>query len=314
MMMPNTPKPPEELWNSSSITRLYRGLLAGGRLLRMQYRLRNWAVSVSVLVALLATGCGGAFVERVAGWYITRKIDGLFDLESEQKSWVRGRVDGHLESIRAGELEKAIALLEDTRAVMARGATDDSIRKLQDRSDALMDSFVRRMAPDTAHLLAGLSSEQVDHFASEMRDALKDSYEDVKLSASERRAQADEKFVERMEDILGELSAEQRAMFLPTARKIAEERPRQYKSGLKRIDTVAAKLKAKPGKQAIQQGLLDMWDRRYAAIGERTREQRRASQREFLLRIDRSLSVEQRAHAVEYVDGRLAQLKRFRAK
>ena len=275
---------------------------------------RPQRIALLLAMVLLGGGCGGAFVERVAGWYIARKIDGIFDLESEQHDWVRDRVDHHLDSMRKGELDRAIALLEDTRDLMAKGPSDAEIKAMQDRSDALMDRFVRRMAPDAAHLLAGLSDGQVDHFKGEMLDALEDSYEDVRLSKQERRQRADEKFIERMEDILGKVRDDQRAEWLPIARRIADERPRQYASGKERINDVASKLRAHPPEAEIHAGMIDMWEKRYAAIGPKTREQRRAEQRAFLLRIDRSLDAEQRAHAVAEMDSRIAQLSRFRAR
>lgn len=271
--------------------------------------LRLGAVAVCVAMASLSAGCTG---ERIAGWYVTRKIDGYLDLSSEQKDWVRSRVDHHLTALRTEMLPEAVQLMRRTRAVVARGPTRAEVEKLQQQVDDLVDRFVARLVPDTAALFATLSDAQIEHFRREVRADLDDNYEDLPETPAERRKDTAEKLVEAVEDWAGDLTRPQVAGLLGLAKELPDERPAVYRTNVARLNDFAAFLRKHPGRDAIERKLHHMWRTRYEGLGpDRGYESRRAEQRRVLLTIDRMLTLEQRRHVVHEINDRIVKIKRY---
>ena len=79
-----------------------------------------------------------------------------------------------------------------------------------------------------------------------------------------------------------------------------------------RIVSFAAFLRRHPGAAAIDAELRGRWETRYDALGPgRDKAARRAEQIQLLLAIDGTLSAEQREQAVESMNDRIRDAKRF---
>ncbi|MFW5925220.1 MAG: DUF6279 family lipoprotein [Myxococcota bacterium] len=270
---------------------------------------RLGVVAVCIAIAGLSAGCTG---ERIAGWYVTRKIDGYLDLSSTQKDWVRSRVDHHLIALRKEMLPEAVRLMRRTRAVVARRPTRAEVKKLQRAVDDLVDRFVARLVPDTAALFAMLNDAQIEHFRTEVRADLDDSYGDLPKAPNERKKDAAEKLVEAVEDWVGDLTKPQVAGLLGLAKQLPDERPAIYRANVARLNDFVTFLRDDPDRQAIARKLGHMWRTRYEGLGpDRGHESRRAEQRRVLLTIDRMLTMEQRRHVVDEINDRIAKIKRY---
>jgi hypothetical protein len=249
---------------------------------------------------------------RLAGWYVTRELDGYLDLTGDQKGQLRTRVDRELEALRRDDLPRWLHLLRQVRDAIGRGPTEQELGALLQRYDTLLDEAVDRLAPAAAEVLAELNDAQIAHFEARMLEKHEKTYDDRKLPAAERREKADERLVESIESIVGDLRDDQQEAILAKVHALPDERPIRYRGDLERIHAFARFLRGRPGSKAIEAELQRLWHTRYDMLGPgRDKVSRRIEQRRLLLDIDRSLSKQQREQAVENINDQIRAGKRF---
>lgn len=265
-----------------------------------------------LVAAVLSVSACTSTTARLAGWYVTRELDSYLDLDREQKGQLRKRVDEQLEWLRRDELPRWLSLLRRVRDSIGRGPTEQELAAHLQRYDALLDQAVERLSPMGAEILAGLSDAQIAHFEARMLEKHEETYESLKLPPHERREEQDERLIESVENVVGDLRDDQRRMLLDKVHALPNERPIRYRVDRERIVAFAKLLRTHPGAAAIEAELRRLWDTRYEVLGPgRDRTSRRIEQRRLLLDIDRTLSQEQREEAVEHLNGHIRSGKRF---
>lgn len=265
---------------------------------------------VCALWLLCASGCAGT-TTKLAGWYVTRQIDGYFDLTSEQKEKVRERVDVLIAEIRGDELPKALYLMRLVRDAIAQNQVPQRIDDLQERSDTLLERAAQRLTPELAWVMSQLDNRQIGHFEQKLRENVDEIYEDQRLPAAERRQKMDDQLLKSLEKAVGELSPPQRASILAAAHALPDDRAARYRVDLARIESTGKLLRSHPGQSAIEAELKRMWATRYEVAQGRDKLTRRAEQRRFLLSVDQTITDEQRQQAVENLNDRIRSLARF---
>jgi hypothetical protein len=267
------------------------------------------AVAVGLVLALVGTACSSS---RIAGWYLTRRIDSFLDLSSDQKRWVRARVDHHIEELRSELTTEVLPLLRRVRATVARGPTEGELARFQLEMEALFDRFVDRVVSDTAIVLASLEPHQIARFHKKMRQGIDESYEDVRVPKADRRKKADDKLIESLEKWTGSLQGWQVARVLGVVHDLPDTRPAVYRAQVQRLHRFTAFLRKHPGREAIARELQRLWDTRYEAMAPgSTQEAQQADQRRVLLTVDRVLTPKQREKVLDSIDTQISRLKRF---
>lgn len=263
----------------------------------------------SLLASLLLAGCSS---ERVAGWYITRKIDGYFELHAEQKQQLRAQVDETILLVRREELPHWINLLREVRQGFHDGMSDALLEKLQRQYDQRLDAGVHIVIPRAAPLLVQLDGKQLDHFVARVNEDLAKQYDELQLPPEQRRAKLEDKALEVVEDFVGSLSDEQEASVRALIRKLPNERDRQLRSSKDNLAHFRAFMATHPTAPALQSELYAMWERRYDGLGSgHDKQARRAFQRQWLRAVFEVLDAKQRAHAEEELSDRIRMLKRY---
>jgi len=271
---------------------------------------RGFALVVRSCLLCLLLGCTST-TTRVAGWYVTRQIDDYLDLTGDQKDQVRARVDGLIAEIRRDELPKALYLMRLIRDAIGQDQVAPRIDDLQARSDALLERAAARLIPELGWALSQLDDAQIAHFEGKLRENVDALYKDQKLAPTERRKRADEQLIEGLEKAVGDLSAAQQQAILLAAHALPDDRAARYQADLSRIASTGKLLRTHPGQAAIEGELRRLWETRYEVGAGRDKLVRRAEQRGFLLSVDRAMTSEQRAHAVESLNERIRGLARF---
>lgn len=243
---------------------------------------------------------------------MTRQLDGYLDLGREQHQQLRTRVDEQLDVLRRAELPRWLHLLRQTRDAMGRGTSEAELAELLARYDVLLDRAADQLMPSIAEILSGLNDAQIAHFEARMLEKHEETYEELKLPAAEQREKLDERTIEAIESITGELGDAQQRAILARTRTLPDERPIRYRVDKERIAGFATFLRAHPGTAPIEAELHRLWDTRYEVLGPgRDKTARRIEQRRVLLSIDQTLSAEQRAQAVENMNDRILTARRF---
>jgi hypothetical protein len=264
------------------------------------------------LVWGLALGACSLTSTRLAGWYVTRQIDGYLDLTSEQKARIRPHVDAEVDRMRREDLPHWLNLLRSVRDIVSEGPSEQKVLATQRRYDELLDAGIAQLSPQFAPLLAELNDEQLAHFQKSLLEFVDKQLPEQKLPKEERRAALDEKLIEALEKMVGELSDEQEQKLLSRTHEAPDDRPLRYQNDRRRSYAFIKFLKTRPGAPAIEAELKRLWATRFDALGPGfDLVSRRALQRKQMIALHALLTPEQRAHAVEHLTEQIVMVKRW---
>jgi hypothetical protein len=266
------------------------------------------ALLLAALAALLAA-CSS--VTRVAynnaPFAATWVVDDWFDLHDGQRDWVKERFARFLAWHRANELPAYERLLQDTAALAATRIREDDARRIYGEMRSLYQRSMRQVIPDMADFLLQLHPEQVAYlerrFAEDNAKALRES---VKGTPQERAETRGKRYVERIEDWTGRLSAAQRDLVrarVAAMQDITDEwmGDRRFRQG----ETLAL-VRARPSRDAMIAGLTrilvdtDSWRRPEYVAKLKARDGQIFS---MLAEVDATLTPEQRAKLHRRIGG-----------
>jgi len=264
-----------------------------------------------VVLAVLLCACSLTST-RLAGWYVTRQIDGYLDLTSEQKSRLRPEIDAEVDRARREVLPHWLNLLRWMREIIEQGPTDATVSAIQRRYDELLDDGVARLAPKFAPLLAELNDEQLAHFQGRLLEFVDKTLPEQKLAPEQRKQEQDEKMIEAIEKIAGDLDDVQIEKLLTRMHEAPDDRPLRYQNDRRRVFAFIKLLRTKPGAVAIEAELKRLWVTRFDALGSGfDLVSRRALQRKQMIALHGLLTPQQRAHASEHLTEQIVMLKRW---
>lgn len=257
--------------------------------------------------ALLA-GCS---VARIAYTNATPAVawvvDDWFDLQDNQRDWLKERVGRLLAWHRESELPETERLLQETAMRAARGLTADDARWAYQSVRTLYRRTMSHAIPDMADFLLQVKPEQVAHlerkFAEDQEKAIKDSLKGTPAERATRRAK---RFVEGMEDWTGRLTSAQRDLVTSRVKAmpditedwLADRRHRQL--------GVVAIAKARGTREATVAGLqhllldTDAWRRPDYIAKLRARDEQVFA---LVAALDATLDAEQRARLQKRIRG-----------
>ncbi len=213
---------------------------------------------VAALAALVLAACSS--VTRVAynnaAFAATWVVDDWFDLHDGQRDWVKERFERLLAWHRASELPAYERLLQETAARAATRITEEDARRTYLEMRALYRRLMRRAIPDMADFLLQVHPEQAAYlerkFAEDNAKAVKES---VKGTPQERRAVRAKRYVERIEDWTGRLSAPQRELVGSRVAAIPDVTDEWMGDRRFRQSETLRLIRAKPAREAMIAGL-----------------------------------------------------------
>lgn len=257
------------------------------------------ALAAALLLALVA-GCSS--LTRVAynnaAFAGTWVVDDWFDLHDGQREWVKERFARLLAWHRTTELPEYERLLQDTAARAATRLTAEDARRVHGQMRALYHRLVRRAIPDAADFLLQLHPEQVGHLARKFEeDNAKLVKESVKGTPAERLAARTARYVDRIEDWTGRLSASQRELVKARVAAIPDMSDEWMGDRRFRQAETLALIRARPSREAAIEALTrilvdtDSWRRPEYAAKLRARDEAVFS---LIAALDASLTPEQR--------------------
>lgn len=232
-------------------------------------------------------------------WQGTR----YFDLQDGQSAAYSARVDAFLSWHRAQALPKYARLAEEAGARLARGVSRDDLLWGYDALRTQARESLRRAGTEAAELLDGLAPAQIEHLQRRFAQANRDfAREHLEGSGAQRRARRLARLVKELEEWLGSLNDAQREQ----VRQFSERAPLNGELRDRERRRQQAELLAMLRAREAAARLADWaahWDRgREAQFADANR----ALMAEFfdlLADLERTLSLEQRQHAIARLRG-----------
>jgi hypothetical protein len=196
--------------------------------------------------------------------------------------------------------------LDELAARFADGLDAGDLLWLDKRVEQHRRTLVGLVVPELSRFLADLDNEQLARYAEVSEESIDEAAEQLEWSPRKRQAYRLETFLDRIEPWTGELSTsqlrslEQDVLALPDIRREWIEQRR------KRLDALTELLSSRPGEAIIEAALYDWWDDLSASYPPDYVAQRRLLKErmfDLLIRLDATLTQEQRAHVMERLEG-----------
>ncbi|MCS6985571.1 MAG: DUF6279 family lipoprotein [Leptospiraceae bacterium] len=176
-----------------------------------------------LLILLFFSHCTG-FLLRIGyqnlDIFLYRRIDNYFDLNAEQKAWVKAKLKDFLTWHRSQELVHYIAILDEVIGYAKDGFILEEIeiiwRKVEERRDILAAQLI----PDAAYFLKTLTEEQIRHFEEKVEKETKELEEEENLPLEKQEQRRMDRYLTNYEEWYGSLSKEQRDNLIFLAKKV----------------------------------------------------------------------------------------------
>ena len=258
-----------------------------------------------LLLAFLLQGCSVSRVAYNNADVVLRwQVDHYFDMEGEQAEQLDRRLAAVLAWHRAEALPQYARLANEMAARLQRGIKRQDLEWSYDALREQVRQTLVAAAGESAGLLDRLSPEQIEHFEGRLAEEnRKFAKEEVQGTVEKQHKRRMKRNLERLEEWFGSLDDAQ------------EERVRQYNARAPLAGTLRerdrkrrqaeflAMLRARDAKRRLAP-LLERWDSDREPAYAQAMNVTRDEYMKLLLDLDRTLSAEQRAHAV-------ARLRRF---
>lgn len=226
-------------------------------------------------------------------------VDDWFDLHDGQRDWVKARLGRYMAWHRESELPAYERLLQDTAASAAARLAEEDIRRVYGEMRVLYQRAMRRAIPDMADFLLQVHPEQVEFLERRFReDNEKAIKEGVRGTPAERREARVKRYVERIDDWTGRLSAAQRDLVAARVAAMEDLADEWMDDRRSRQSETLRLVRARPSREGMVAGLTriiietDAWRRpEYVAKLKASDEQVIA----MLAALDATLTAEQRA-------------------
>lgn len=272
--------------------------------LPLKHHLCRMRLLALAALLLLTTACSlPQLAYNNADWLLLERIDDFVELTLAQRAELSNALEVRLERHRTRELPDVAEALDRAATLLRQGLDLEGARWLVDAGQDLARQTVRDVLPDLARTLAGLDREQRRYLRQRLAESISDMRHryDVDRPLETRVEGRIERTVEYLEELVGELSDDQRALVAQYVGRMPDSagawiaylkaRHAKLLERLERGDPVQA-ISAR-----LRDSFVDMLD--IPPPLKAMRDQRIPLIARMLLAVDATLDSAQRAHAVE---------------
>ena len=256
-----------------------------------------------LLAAASIAGCSGArLAYNNADTVVRWMADDYFALEGVQLDDFKGRLAAFHAWHRSEELPRYSTLLTNAGQKLADGMAVHELAWAWDHVWARYRRMAARAAPELALVLPTLTPAQFDRLEKRFTESgVEFRKKFLKGSETEQRKRRDKRNLELMREWFGDLSVEQEAKIRLASAKLPLLYALRLQNRQRRQSEFIALLKAYPSAAELEPRLLHWltnWEEGASLEYRRESDLHRELYIQMLLELDRSLTPEQRAHAV----------------
>lgn len=167
-------------------------------------------ITLLLMSVLLIAGCSTKFVYHNMDWFILEYLDDYVTLTDQQESLVKTQIDALSQWHQTEELSNYIVQFDQLLELNPKTLKLDQLQQHRDWIYEHYQSLVTQIFPSIFPIATALSDKQVDEFMrglEKRHQKYADKYAD--LNESETRAKYEERIIDRMEQWLGSLTADQ---------------------------------------------------------------------------------------------------------
>ena len=275
----------------------------------------GWAI-VALAFCVILNGCAVAFIYRHADWLMLHKLDQYFDLNTEQRKDVSGRIQAILAKHRREALPQYEAFLVQVHQRLERGLTAEDVEWFYTTFDRLRDDLFDRVVIDGGAFLASVNHTQTVTLERAMQ---KDTEKAARLASSpapERLKRRAENTVEIVKDWAGSLSRDQRNQIVAWSYGLPDTQPLFFRYREQRQGELLTLLRHPRTPESATQKLraaLVHQDQTAPPWYLHAVQEWRDAIKDLAPRIDHTLSASQRRYALDKLQRLIAQVRDLRS-
>lgn len=269
----------------------------------------SWQVRAAV-VMLFILGLGACSSTRLAyqhlDWLAFEAMDNRFEIRSDQEDWVKASLSDLHSRHRMTQLPAYRVTLDELSLRFVDGLDEQDLDWLDGQVEQHRRTLVALVVPELARFLADLDDEQLAHYTKASQEAIDEAAEQLEWSPRKRRAYRVETFVDRIEPWTGELSAPQLKSLEQEVLALSDIRREWIEQRRERLRALTELLSTRPGQAAIESVLYEWWgdlDASYPSDYVARRRLLKEQMFGLLIRLDGTLTQEQRAHVSDRLGG-----------
>ena len=251
---------------------------------------------LALTLLLLTSGCGTMkLAYDYADWWVEYKLEQWVDLDSDQEQTLQAGLGPYFKWHKSTIMPR----IADSVSALVQAAENGKCVSLFDKQQELWTKLyqdtITKMTPIIAGVLSTLSAEQQLELEAGMKEDLEEAYE--RIQNPKERA---EKFVSRMEDVMGDLTDKQRE-FLNWQDPAAQNHDKlRMTCRVEHQKKLAQALKSKKTTTDIEAILNGWWTQTGCSDAfQKHRDTMRQTWRTRMGQFEKSLSPEQRKSMVE---------------
>jgi hypothetical protein len=262
------------------------------------FRLGAWLGLFALLLSTAACSLRKV-AYGMANRLIVSRLSDTFKLNDGQRQQLSAKVATLHAWHRREELPRYVTLIDSFLPKLENGLERGELEWLMREGNAALERLAVRSAPEVAAVLDGLSPQQINQSAAEMKKAERERFEKLEMSEEDYVRHRMKSGRKNLSTWLGTYTPQQVAEYEKFVRKNRPEEQRRRRRTQQNQQALLDALRGHRGPQALSH-ILSRWMTRQEV--EETPDFQAAEQRnnaeyiEFLLTLDRSLSSAQRTH------------------
>jgi hypothetical protein len=269
-----------------------------------------------VFATLSLAGCvATTLVYNHADWLLTRQIDGYFDLNRSQKTFVSTRLSGILNHHRHEALPRYESVLRQARERVQDGVSSDDLDWAFVQYDQLRADLFARFVSDGTDFVRQVNEPQVTRLRKALENRLAREEALLREDRSIRLAKRTERILGLAKEWLGPLSTQQVQEITQLAMNFPDTLPAWYAHQQRRHEQLLALMESRSSDQTATR--LEDWlvnqdkdvDPKFANMTK----QLRRHVADLIISLDRSATPAQRRHFFYKVDDLAATIRRLQA-
>jgi hypothetical protein len=265
------------------------------------------------LILLLLLGLAACSSTRLLyqnlDWLAFEAMDDRFEIRSDQEDWVKASLSNLHSWHRVNQLPAYRMTLSELQVRFADGLDAEDLAWLDESVEQHRRALVELVVPELSRFLADLDDAQLAHYAEASQASIDEAAEPLEWSQHERQTYRFETFVDRIEPWTGALSTSQLRLLEQDVLSLSEIRRDWIERRRERLRALTELLSTRPGQEIIEAALYDWWgdlDASYPPDYVAQRRQLKEQVFGLLVRLDTTLTQEQRAHVSDRLEGYLS--------
>ncbi|GEM_PF-2291627 len=233
------------------------------------------------------------------------KLDGFFNLSTEQKEFLHPQIDQLLAWHKAEELPLYVSLLRQTQEKAMDGLSLSELNWVYTQTGRRVEKTMRRIIPNFSILLTTLDDQQIERF--------KQNFSKQRATpSSDEKDESSEQFIKQVEQWVGELSDIQKTLVIQLRKSVPDISKQRVLHNEDIRNTVISFIAQDHSAQAVEQKILELYLDYESTYSEEYNQQVAAQREAFknmILGIDRMLTPLQRSYFLTRIDSLIGDIE-----